>query len=412
MTERLYYQDPALLSCDAVVLRAEPEDGNVAVYLDRTPFYPEGGGQPADRGTIAGIPVLDVRKSDGGEIVHVLSGDPGRGRVRCEVDGEHRFDFMQQHTGQHIVSAALLEAGGFDTVSVHLGEEYTAIEVDAADIAPGLLGAVEERANEIIRRNLPVRIHWTSGSDVERFALRRPPQVQGEIRVVEIQEVDCAACGGLHVSSTGRVGLVRLTGVERIRGRLRLAWKIGRRADREYRGLAAMAADLSASLSVRPEEISGRVTALRQELRDAEVREHGLEERLAAALADLLVRDAGSPAADDSAAASGTVIARRLDGEPKGLFRALLTALSRRPPVAACLVNVSDEGMQWGITVARGDSGAFGGFDFGEVRNELLPLIEGKGGGRDTVWQGAGSRPEEADAFLDRFRELAAGRWR
>ncbi|MBN2552851.1 MAG: alanyl-tRNA editing protein, partial [Spirochaetales bacterium] len=204
-TEQLYYADPRLSSFEARVLAQEQEKDRWAVILDRTAFYPEGGGQPPDQGQLNGIPVLDVQKQ-GERIRHFLPQPLEEGTiVRGTIDWPRRFEFMQQHTGQHIVSASLLQAAGHATISAYLGERYTAVEIDTDRIPDEQIEAAAALANRQVTRNLPVRIHWIRPEEAEGFNLRKPPPEVERLRIVQIEGVDAAACAGIHVSTTGEV---------------------------------------------------------------------------------------------------------------------------------------------------------------------------------------------------------------
>ncbi|MCK4514950.1 MAG: alanyl-tRNA editing protein, partial [Spirochaetaceae bacterium] len=276
VTEQLYHKDASILEFQARVDRVDREDGRTVVLLDQTAFYPEGGGQPADHGTLNGRAVVHVRKDHDG-ISHILA-NPSRGEpefavgdaVSGVVDGTHRRDYTQQHTGQHIISAALLHVGRYNTVSVHLGAEYTTIEVDAPSISAANLTAVQELANSTIERAIPVTSIWVSDAEISNYPLRRPPKVSGSIRLVLMGDVDCVACGGVHVDNTGKVRLVRAIGTEIIRNRVRISWKIGDRAVADYQMIGSLVRDLGDYLSAQPHQIDERVRRLEDRARDTE----------------------------------------------------------------------------------------------------------------------------------------------
>jgi len=301
MTEQLYYRDNRKTEFTARVLSVEPgAEGaagarlpgkGCAVELDQTCFYPEGGGQPADRGTLSGIPVVDVRKI-GGRILHYLAGAPEGDEVAGRIDWARRLHFMQQHTGQHIVSAALKRVSDIDTVSVHLGEETTTVEVAAAEVSAEKLERIEEKVNVTVCRNLPVRTRWVDESEVPGLSLRRPTERKGRIRVVEIPGFDRAACGGVHVSSTGEVRLIKHVEQEKIRGHARLHWMIGSKAMADYRLKTELLRELVTELSAQPREIPERVRKLQEEIRDAAAARKDAEERLASLTAESLLAEA------------------------------------------------------------------------------------------------------------------------
>ncbi|MFQ5583628.1 MAG: alanyl-tRNA editing protein, partial [Calditrichia bacterium] len=229
MTERLYYDNPYQMEFEAEVVEQIRGNGHWLVRLSRSCFYPEGGGQPADRGFLNDIPVVDVQ-SENGEVYHYLPEKLAGPRLRGKIDFKRRFNYMQQHSGQHLISACFLQEGNFPTVSANLGSEFTTMELDCKTISEETLRKVEHRANEVIRQNVPIHCYLVSRTELKNIPLRKAPPGLEKIRIVEIENVDYSACGGTHVSRTGEIELVLYSGVEKIRGRVRVYWKIGRRA--------------------------------------------------------------------------------------------------------------------------------------------------------------------------------------
>jgi len=387
MTERLYYQDPELLAFQAVLRRQEERELSGArrwiAVLDRTAFYPEGGGQPADRGSLGGVPVLDVQEEQE-EVLHLLPEPlpfrPGNA-VSGQVDPERRMDFRQQHTGQHLVSAALLAAAGLRTVSANLGEEYTSVEIADAEVGEERLAAAEQRANRTVNENHPVRIHWIDAADAWRFPLRKPPPPGlRRLRIVEIPGIDASACGGLHVASTGEVGLIRFAYAEKIRGRLRLHWKIGRRAWRELGERDRILAELARELTCGVLELPSSVRALKARLRSQEMAGAQAEKRLAGLLAERLLT---------ASERIGQIrLVRHLldDGSPT-LMQELFQALCAAPGTVACLAIEAGTELRWLVGTSADVE-----LPLERIVPPLLPLIEGKGGGRGRRFQGTARR--------------------
>jgi len=237
-SERLYYDDAYTTRFTTRVAAVGDRAGRTAVELELTYFYPESGGQEADRGTIGGARVVDVQADAEERVWHVLESSgaaPAAGAdVECEVDWTRRFDHMQQHTGQHVLSAALERVLGAPTLSSHLGEERSTIEVALPGADWRGVERVEEAANRVLWEDRPVERHWTDAQGVVRFALRKPPAVTGRIRVVEIPDWDVSACGGTHTRRTGEVGVVKIVGWEKLRGNLRFEFLCGGRAWRDH----------------------------------------------------------------------------------------------------------------------------------------------------------------------------------
>ncbi len=403
MTEALYYLDPRLADFEARVVAVDEGGGVFRVELDRTAFYPEGGGQPADRGTIGGIAVTDVQKQ-GDRILHTLAQRiaglaqrPAGETLAGRVDWPRRWDYMQQHTGQHLLSNALLAACKAQTVSVHLGEQVSTIELDAGTLSDADLERAEERAAELIAADLPVTARWVDEQELAHLALRRPTARKGRLRLVEIGGVDRVACGGLHVARTAEVQLVRLSKVERIRGRMRTHWKIGRRALLDYRACGRVVAGVGEELSAPPEAALEAVLRLRAR---CESQEHALE-----TAARRVAREvAGALAARAEPAGSLLIATAAFTGEDGDFLRRVGQELAAAGNIAFCLINEIEGRLRWALGAGPGVP-----LDFGALLPALLEPIAGKGGGKPPLWQGAASRPEGRDAFFAAFARACRG---
>ncbi|MEJ5370041.1 MAG: alanyl-tRNA editing protein [Bryobacteraceae bacterium] len=253
MTERLYYHDSYLTEFDAHLLEAS--DGGTRVLLDRTAFYPASGGQPFDTGTLNGVRVTAVEEDDAGRVVHVLESPlPEAGQVHGVIDWARRFEHMQQHTGQHLLSAVFEELFGFRTVSFHMGAAASTIELDAPLVTPEQLAAAERRANELVWQDVPVRVSF---EDAAAEGLRKEPGREGVLRIITIEGIDRSACGGTHVRSTGQIGAVLVRRTERIRGQTRVEFLCGvraiGRARADYTALDRTARLFSAALDDVPQ---------------------------------------------------------------------------------------------------------------------------------------------------------------
>src|SRR5690606_326816 len=279
MTQRLYYDDAYLCAFDARV--AEVSADGLRVYLDRTAFYPTSGGQPHDTGELAGVRVVDV-VDEGDRIAHVLAEPvalaPGA-RVEGRIEWERRFDHMQQHTGQHLLSAVFAELYGFETVSVHFGAESSTIDLATATLAAGQIEAAEARANALVWEDRAVAVSYEHAA--EAAGLRKRPDREGPLRIVSIDGVDRSACGGTHVRGTAEIGPVLIRGVERVRGNARVAFVCGGRALRRAREDHALLTRLALDFSARPEEVPALVTGLRERERALRAALRRAEEELA-----------------------------------------------------------------------------------------------------------------------------------
>ncbi|MFQ5510727.1 MAG: alanyl-tRNA editing protein [Candidatus Krumholzibacteriia bacterium] len=235
-TEKLYLRDSYTVAFDAAVVSCEPhDDGTFDVVLDKSFFYPESGGQLADRGRIAGAEVTAVTEDDAGRVHHGAATRVDAGPVRCEVDWEVRFDHMQQHTGQHVLSRAFVETADMDTISFHMGEESCTIDVDGDSLDEKVVTRVERLANSILWENRKVKIKTVSPLQVREPLLRKPlPDGVAEIRLVEIDGFDVIGCCGTHVRRVGELGLIKVSKFEKIKGANRVHFKVGARALDDY----------------------------------------------------------------------------------------------------------------------------------------------------------------------------------
>lgn len=230
MTERLYYTDSHLTEFEATLRSAATgADGRTTVVLDRTAFYPTSGGQPFDLGTINGTPVLDVVDGEDGSILHVVASPIEPGPVHGVIDRVRRLDHMQQHTGQHVLSAAFDRVLGVPTVSFHMGAESATIDL-AREVSAIEIARAEAEANRIVWSDRPVTVRFVEPEEAARLPLRKESRREGTLRLVEVEEFDLSACGGTHVTRTGAIGIIAIGAAERFRGGSRVEFFCGGRA--------------------------------------------------------------------------------------------------------------------------------------------------------------------------------------
>ena len=271
MTPRRYYQDANKRTFAARILERVKYEGKPAVILDQTYFYPTSGGQPNDTGQIDDARVTDVfvREADQA-IVHVLDGDVIADTVSCAIDWERRFDHMQQHTGQHILSQAFVLAAGAETVSFHLGKESSTLDLDVAGVSQSQMREAENIANQIVWENRKVKALTLSREEVAALNLRKVPEVTGdELRLIEVEDFDIVACGGTHVSRAGEIGVIKIVKSERLRSSQRLDFLCGRRALDDYEQKNRILLDLAAELTTGYWEVGDAVQRLREDASEA-----------------------------------------------------------------------------------------------------------------------------------------------
>lgn len=276
-TRQLYYRDPYLHTFNAKVVSLK--SGWIA--LDQTAFYPEGGGQPADHGWLEGQPVTDTQIDEQGVIWHQVSLAAAIDTtVEGQIDWLRRFDHMQQHTAQHVLSQAFWQLFQAETVGFHLGEQIVTIDLAGAELDVAALGQAEALTNAKLRGKLPVRSFEVSAEMLPASELRKLPQVDAEIRLVEIGDFDLCPCGGTHVRDLGEVGLVKVLSSERKRGNIRVAFVAGQRAYQDYASKHAQLASLSVLLSEPIANVAVAVERLQGRLQELEREEKRLREQV------------------------------------------------------------------------------------------------------------------------------------
>lgn len=382
-TERLYHQDPLLLGFDARVLAHATWNGAPSLVLDRTAFYPEAGGQMADRGVLAGHAVIDVQVDDDGAVHHLLEGGALPAvdtAVTGAVDRARRRVHMALHTGQHMLSRALADVASADTVSSRLGESTCTIDVNRDTVDERRLAQAEDLVNSVVDDDVPVRAFFPDPAELAALPLRRTPKVTEHIRVVSVGDFDVTPCGGTHCTRSAQVGLVRITGVERYKGKARVTFSAGPRARSELWRETAVLRDLGRAFTCGPLDVPGGVDKLRRELTDAREALGHVRSRLADAIGLELCAQAS---------AGGRAVAVLDDAGPE-LLRALATRITSAPGAVAFLAGRGPDGLA--VLVARGTTATF---DCGAFLKKAAAQTGGRGGGRPE--RAEGRLPAEAD---------------
>lgn len=366
MTERLYFVDPYLRGFSAHVVAKR--DNSVA--LDRTAFYPEGGGQPADRGLLNEVRVVDVQSDDEGTVWHTLDGTLDDDMVQGQVDWPRRFDHMQQHHGQHLLSAAFEELFGLKTVSFHLGPESSTIDL-AGDPGDVELLAAESRTNEVIWEDRPVEARFVTAEELARLPLRKPPVVAGPIRVVSVPEFDYSACGGTHPKSTGAVGILHVRRRERRGNDTRVEFVCGNRVLRDLRHRGGVLTRLGGIFTAGVNDLEAAVDRLRED--------HDSTRRRLTLTTEKLLQFEAVALADAAA------------GRPVGVVRDDLTLeearlLARLVAERGVTAIVGVAGPKAQVVMTRPASATSP--DCGKILREVLTTFGGKGGGQPQGAQG------------------------
>jgi Ser-tRNA(Ala) deacylase AlaX len=376
MTLPAYERDPRLRELDVEILSTGVEEGRPWARLDDTVLFPEGGGQPADHGWLAEVPVLDVQRRDGA-IVHYLAAEVAPGPARLRLDWARRFDHMQQHTAQHLLSALAADRFGWETTSFHLGGVTCDVELAVAALPPARLGELEEAIAAEVRAARPVTARRVSPAALADLAVRSrglPAGHAGDVRLVEIAGLDLNTCGGTHLASTAEIECVALLGSEPMRGGTRLYWVAGGRVRARLAAHEARNAALRRALEGSDEELVELATAKASRLRDSERQRRHLMERLADA-------EAGRLAA---AAATDGFVEAHFDDADGAFLQRVARAFAAQPGVAVLL-----------LTAASGDAAAFAlaaqesaTVDLAALGTRVAAALGGRGGGSGRVYQG------------------------
>ncbi|MEK4997635.1 MULTISPECIES: DHHA1 domain-containing protein [Paenibacillus] len=258
MTNKLYYNSTYQTDWPTRVTETIEREDGLYVLLEETAFYPHGGGQPCDLGSIQGIPVLDVI-SEEELVLHKLERLPNEESVTCQIDWNRRFDHMQQHSGQHLLSAVCLEKHNFMTLSFHLGEDYCTIDIEVSELSADQLYSIEREVNRQIYLNHNILSYFVTGEEAAQLKLVKQPKVTENIRIVEIKDVEYNACGGTHVSSTGEIGMIKLLKAEKIKANTRIYFKCGYRALEEFNTSQQILGTLSSKFNTGKDEIIDRI---------------------------------------------------------------------------------------------------------------------------------------------------------
>lgn len=380
MTERLYYTDAFLTRFEATV--TDLKDNGSRVYLDRTAFYPTSGGQPFDTGRMSGIPVIDV-VDEGARVAHLLKAPlSARTTVQCEIDWNRRFDHMQQHSGQHLLSAVFADLLGHETTSVHFGPDYSTLDLDTAAVDPASVRRVEERANQLIFEDLRVVVAFEDAESAS--GLRKPPPRSGTIRVVTIEGTDRSACGGTHVRSTGQIGAVHLRQQEKVRGQARIQFLCGARAVQRARADFEALSKIAKGMSAAIDELPALLESQSETLRALQQANRRMQQELARHRAAELY--ASTKPSNDG---KRYVVERAENGRTEE-FKTLALAFVAQPATVMIVLMPETRSI---LLAASEDSG----LDCGRVLREALAAVGGKGGGSARMAQGNVPKSEDLD---------------
>jgi len=392
VTSRIYYTDPYCRRFEAVVTSMVEHQGRQAALLDRTAFYPTSGGQPFDTGRItpqqrgssgSAVDVLDTIDLDD-DIAHVLSAPLAVGAaVTGEIDWTRRFDHMQQHTGQHVLSAAFDRLFDNRTVSFHMGAELSTIDL-AKEMSWEQIARAEDEANRVIWDNREVAIRFVSSDEAATLSLRKEPVRAGVLRLIEVRDFDLSACGGTHVARTGAIGAILVPAVEKFKGGVRVTFVCGGRALRVFRTLRESVVGSVRALSVLPQELPGTIERMQTEARD---------------LRRTIKRFQESLAVHEAVRLAGDVVVEALDGWDANGLKTIATEITSRTSAVVALFSTASP---IAVVIACSPDRKV---DANAVLRALTERFGGRGGGKADLAQGGGLSGNLAD-ICSAAREL------
>lgn len=366
-TEKLYYADPFLKTFTATVLDCQPGKNGFVVTLDRTAFYPEGGGQPADQGTLDGAAVTDVHEKNGVVLHNVDSAVEIGKTVTGVIDWARRFDHMQQHSGEHICSGLICGRCHCDNVGFHMGTDMVTIDFNA-DIPWEELLEIEAQANQYIYEDHPIDIQFHRGAELDAIDYRSKKPLEGDVRIVAFPGADCCACCGTHVLRSGQVGLVKFLSVQKFREGVRIELLCGKRALNYLARTWEQAKTIGQRLSVKPVDAAAAVERLEHELSAAKLRCSQLEESVFAAIAQ-------------EQAGKGDVLLFQPPMKPDSVRKLADAAAKTCGGLAAVFAG---EGIHYAYALGRAD-----GQDISAQIKAMNAALHGRGGGRNGFAQGS-----------------------
>ncbi|WP_419891175.1 alanyl-tRNA editing protein [Paenibacillus xylanexedens] len=383
MTQKIYYDSAYTREWHTTITgKVDKEDG-VYVTLAETAFYPHGGGQPCDLGQIGGIAVLDVNIEDG-EVWHKLERTPEETEVHCEIDWERRFDHMQQHTGQHLLSAITLKLTEAMTLSFHLGTEYDTIDVATAELGANQLTAIEQEVNRQIYRNARINTSWVTAEEAAQLPLVKQPTVTEDIRIVEIEGVEYNACGGTHVSATGEIGIIKLLKTEKVKGGTRIYFKCGTRALNEFTATQNVLNSIMVKLKTSKDELLERIEKMELEQKQLQTELNAVKTTNDTYYAEELL-----------AGRQGLVIAQVFEDKSLKDMQSLATKLTADHEGLVLFASISE------AKVVLAQNGQPPEWACGPFFKGNLGAYQGKGGGSEKIAQAGFASSEDALAFYE-----------
>jgi alanyl-tRNA synthetase len=396
VTERLYYQDPYVQTFSSRIVKRCEVDGQPAVELQATAFYPTAGGQPHDTGTLDEARVVDVQVDDDGRVLHLLDRPVQQAEVEGKIDWPRRFDHMQQHTGQHILSQAFSQICRAETVGFHMGEDLSTVDLDRAPLSPDQVQKAEQAANQVVMSASPVTARFVDDRELAALPLRKMPTINGPIRIVEVQDYDWSACGGTHVRNSGQVGLIKVLRIERRNDKTRIHFVCGRRALADYASKHATVQALAGYLTTSESEILSSVQRMEAEIK---------QERKANAVAQIQLLDYQIEdwVAQAEPVGSLRVISLVFEQRASNLLKETARRLIEHSGIVALLATQQPRPQ---FVFARAQDVDV---DMGTLIRASCAVTGGRGGGRPSFAQGGTPENTPIEPVLDHARQQLVG---
>ncbi|NRF94259.1 hydrolase [Paenibacillus frigoriresistens] len=382
MSIKLYYNSAYVTEWQTDIHQTLEREDGYYVILKETAFYPHGGGQPCDVGYMNGIPVLDVINEED-EVLHKLERLPDESKVTCQIDWNRRFDHMQQHSGQHLLSAVCRDLYQAMTVSFHLGTDYATIDVELPELTLNQLSAIENEVNRQIYLNNSIVSYFVTQEEVAQLQLVKQPKVTDHIRIVEIKGVEHNACGGTHVSSTGEIGMIKLLKAEKQKGNTRIFFLCGYRALKEFNESQRILGALSSKFNTGKDEIIDRIEKWENEQKQLQAELSALKEKNNDYLAQELL-----------SSSDGKLIATIFEDKTLKDLQSLAVKLASESDLPILLATVAENK----VILANNSSSPF---TCGAFFKEYVGEYNGKGGGSDSIAQAGFQTWAEAFAFYE-----------
>ena len=389
MTSKLYLDNQYLRRFTSTVSHIVETEEKPGIVLEKTLFYPSSGGQPHDTGTLNDIPVIDVFEDESRRIVHLLAEPLSGNHVEGRINWQRRFDHMQQHTGQHLLSQAFLVAANAQTLSFHLGDQSATLDLNQTGFSMKTIAAVEDLANQIIYENRPVIVRIVGKNELDQYPVRKPPAVEDNIRIVEIKDFDFSPCGGTHCSKTGEIGIVKIRRFENYKGGSRIHFLCGLRALKDYREKSNIIRQIGEYLSAGATDLYNNIKKNRDELKRLRRENSNLTKRY-------LHFEAQALFSERKKIDAVNIIVKIFEDRHPNDLKILARKIMEDFPDTVVLFGAKADGKA-SLFFLRSETVAW---DMGKLMQDACAIIDGRGGGRPQQAQGAGPAADKLETAL------------